>query len=109
MTRAGAHRYVRKEDLSVPLLREAIRAAMRDSQRDSEKLARVRDSRERLSALTPREMEVAQLIGEGLLSKQIAQRIGCAEGTVNLHRSHIMQKTAAQSVADVVRMVIESD
>ncbi|MEM1212763.1 MAG: LuxR C-terminal-related transcriptional regulator [Planctomycetota bacterium] len=108
VTRAGAHRYLRKDDMSVPLLREAIRDAMHDAQATSEEAAEVRDARERLDRLTPRELQIAHLIGEGLLSKQIAQRIGCTEGTVNLHRSHIMQKTQARSVADVVRMVLRS-
>lgn len=108
VTRAGAHRYLRKSDLSVPLLREAIRDAMHDSQAQGEHAMEVRDAQSRLDTLTPRELEIAKLIGEGLLSKQIAQRLGCTEGTVNLHRSHIMQKTNAQSVADVVRMVIKT-
>ncbi|MEO1235993.1 MAG: LuxR C-terminal-related transcriptional regulator [Planctomycetota bacterium] len=108
VTRAGAHRYLRKDDLKVPMLREAIRDAMHDSQALSELAAEARDARERLSHLTPRELQIAKLIGKGLLSKQIAQQIGCTEGTVNLHRSHIMQKTNAQSVADVVRMVVRS-
>ncbi|MEM6550666.1 MAG: LuxR C-terminal-related transcriptional regulator [Planctomycetota bacterium] len=108
VTRAGAHRYLRKDDLSVPLLREAIRDAMHDAQAGSEEAAEARDARERLARLTPRELQIAKLIGEGLLSKQIAQQIGCTEGTVNLHRSHIMQKTKARSVADVVRLVLRS-
>ena len=106
--RAGAHRYIRKDDISVPLLRDAIRDAMNDSHLSSRKAVEKREASQRLSLLTPRELEIAKLIAKGLLSKQISAKLGCTEGTVNLHRSHIIQKTQAQSVADVVRLVMVS-
>ena len=108
VTRAGAHRYLRKTDLSGPLLADALRDAMRQSRNAKEQQAEHTDAREALADLTPREREVAGLIAQGLLSKQIAQQLGCAEGTVSQHRSNIIAKTGASSVADVVRMVIRA-
>jgi len=63
-----------------------------------------RAARERLSRLTPREREVLALVVEGLLSKEIAQQLGTALQTVKQHRSRIMQKLGARSVAELVRM-----
>jgi FixJ family two-component response regulator len=40
----------------------------------------------------------------GLLNKQIAAELKIAEQTVKIHRSRIMQKLGASSVADLVRM-----
>ena len=108
VTRAGAHRYLRKTDLSGPLLVDALRDAMRQSRNAKDQQAEHAEAREALADLTPREREVAGLIAEGLLSKQIAQRLGCAEGTVSQHRSNIIAKTGASSVADVVRIVIRA-
>jgi len=44
------------------------------------------------------------LVASGLMSKQIAGQIGLSEITVKVHRSHIMKKMGARSVADLVRM-----
>lgn len=54
--------------------------------------------------LTPREREVMQLVVSGLLNKQIAYKLGVSEVTVKLHRSQVMHKMLAESVADLVRM-----
>ena len=38
------------------------------------------------------------------MSKQIAAEVGLSEITVKVHRSHLMKKMGARSVADLVRM-----
>jgi FixJ family two-component response regulator len=58
----------------------------------------------RFSSLTPREREIMALVASGLLSKQIAAQIDVSEITVKVHRSHLMKKMGARSVADLVRM-----
>jgi FixJ family two-component response regulator len=40
----------------------------------------------------------------GLLNKQIADAIGTSEATVKVHRSQLMRKMGAKSLADLVRM-----
>jgi FixJ family two-component response regulator len=59
----------------------------------------------RFESLTPRENEVLGLVTEGLLNKQIADRLGAAEPTIKIHRARVMEKTGAESVAQLVRMV----
>ena len=55
-------------------------------------------------ALTPRELEVLQLLAEGLANKAIAQRLDISEHTVKFHVNAIMSKLGAQSrTAAVVR------
>ena len=54
--------------------------------------------------LTPRELEVLQLLAEGLANKAIAQRLAISEHTVKFHVNAIMSKLGAQSrTAAVVR------
>lgn len=58
----------------------------------------------RVAMLTPRERQVMALVVRGLLNKQIAAELGAAEKTIKIHRGRMMQKMAAGSVADLVRM-----
>ena len=57
-------------------------------------------------ALTAREREVLQLIAEGLTTKQVAAKLGLSVKTVETHRRQVMEKTNANSVADLVRYAI---
>ena len=59
---------------------------------------------ERIKKLTPREYEVFRYVITGLLNKQIAAELNIAERTVKIHRGRVMEKLAAQSVADLVRL-----
>ncbi len=60
--------------------------------------------RDRYAALTPREKDVLPLVISGLLNKQAAAQLGISEVTLQLHRRNVMQKMAAASLADLVRM-----
>lgn len=60
--------------------------------------------RERYAALTRREREVLPLVISGLLNKQAAAELGISEVMLQIHRRNVMQKMAAPSLADLVRM-----
>jgi FixJ family two-component response regulator len=62
---------------------------------------------QRYASLTPRESQVLPLIVSGLLNKQAAAELGISEVTLQIHRSRIMQKMAAESFADLVRMAAQ--
>ncbi|MGH9868321.1 MAG: response regulator transcription factor [Candidatus Polarisedimenticolia bacterium] len=62
----------------------------------------------RMAALTPRELEVLRYVIGGALNKQTAFHLGISEKTVKVHRAHIMEKTGAASVADLVRLCIRA-
>ena len=61
--------------------------------------------RARLEALTPREREILTQVVAGRLNKQIASDMGVTETTVKVHRSNMMRKIKASSVAELCRMV----
>jgi len=56
----------------------------------------------RLDQLTQREREVLDLIIAGKLNKQIADVLGISIKTVEVHRARVMEKMAAQSLAELV-------
>lgn len=61
--------------------------------------------RARRWGLTPRQGDVLALIAEGLSNRAIAARLGCAEGTVEIHVSAILDKADAESRAQLVARV----
>lgn len=56
--------------------------------------------------LSPREMEVLQLIAEGKPNKQVAQELGVSFKTVDKHRQHLMSKLDIHDVAGLTRYAI---
>lgn len=58
----------------------------------------------RYAELTPREREVLASVVGGQRNKQTARALGIAERTVKLHRSRVLQKMRAESLAELVRM-----
>ncbi|MFN3281311.1 MAG: response regulator transcription factor [Tabrizicola sp.] len=58
----------------------------------------------RFATLSAREVEVMNLILEGQLNKQIADRLGIAMRTVEVHRSRVLQKTGARNSVELAQM-----
>ncbi|CAA7623767.1 response regulator transcription factor [Magnetospirillum sp. UT-4] len=58
----------------------------------------------RLASLSEREHEVMLLLVAGHPNKVVADRLGISPRTVEVHRAHIMEKTGARTLADLVRM-----
>jgi DNA-binding NarL/FixJ family response regulator len=56
--------------------------------------------------LTDREREVLSLIAEGLLNKQIADRLGIGVRTIETHRERIMRKLDIHTVAGLTKYAI---
>lgn len=60
--------------------------------------------RERMKALTDRELEVMSWIITGALNKQVAAELNVVEKTVKVHRARVLEKMQAKSLADLVRL-----
>ena len=63
--------------------------------------------RSRLESFTVRELEVAQLIAEGNVNKQIARRLDISIKTVESHRAAAMRKAGVRTAAEFVRFAIK--
>jgi FixJ family two-component response regulator len=90
---------VREQDLL-----DAIRHGIERDRRRRAEEEFVAVARRRFDALTAREREIMALVTQGFLNKQIAAELGLSEITIKVHRSHVMQKMAARSLVDLVRM-----
>jgi FixJ family two-component response regulator len=101
--KAGAIEFLMK-----PFQKEDLLAAVRHGlERDRfrrAKQAEVSILESRAQQLTSREREVMDLVVTGLINKQIAAQLGLSEVTVKIHRSRVMQKMEASSLAELVRM-----
>lgn len=85
------------------VLVEAVKKAVHkslDEVRTADESAQVQAATERL---TERELEVAQLVAEGLLNKQIADRLGISLPTVKMHRGNVTKKLGVRSAVAIAR------
>ena len=57
-------------------------------------------------ALTPRELQVLELLAEGLPNKAIAARLGISDQTVKFHVASIAAKLGATNRTDAVRLAL---
>jgi FixJ family two-component response regulator len=101
--KAGAVEFLTKPFRDQELLDAIQQGLERDHFRRAQE-TEVAKLRERFESLTPRERELVPWVVSGLLNKQIADAIDVTEATVKVHRSQLMRKMGASSMADLVRM-----
>ena len=101
--KAGAVDFLEKPVKGAALI-DAIQRASERSLRLRVTNAEIDALRARFETLTPREREVFSLVAAGLLNKQVAAELGVAEKTIKQHRGHVVDKMAAQSLAELVLM-----
>jgi len=106
--RRGAVDFLQKPFSDQDLLDRVQQALAEQSARRQERESKATLAR-RVESLTPREQEVMQLVVEGHANKVIASRLGMSQRTVEVHRAHIMRKMEADSLAQLVRIVLEAD
>ena len=62
----------------------------------------------RIETLTPDEREVLEVLIEGNPKAAIGRLLSASARTIDAHRSRILQKMRAQSLPDLIRMVVEA-
>lgn len=85
-----------------------IDAIQRLLEQDRERRVKVEANRQvaqKMRSLTPRELQVLELVVEGRINKQIASELGVGVKAIEAHRSRIMDKMQAESVQELVRMM----
>jgi len=104
--KAGAFQFLEKAGNDDDDLLEHIKGAIEHDENLRRRLAEVNETIKRIETLSPRELEVMEMVVAGMLNKQIATELNLAEKTVESHRGNVMKKMAAGSVVDLVRMVL---
>ena len=101
--KAGAVDFLPKPFRDQDMLDAVMAAVERDRQRRAADNAAA-DVRNRFASLSPREQQVMTLVTAGKMNKQVAFDLGLSEITVKTYRGAVMEKMAARSFADLVRM-----
>jgi len=101
--KAGAIEFLTKP-VDTEVLLAAVSTAFARDQILRDQRAVLSELERKFALLSPREREVLPLVVKGLLNKQAAAVLGIKEVTLQIHRSQIMQKMAAGSLAELVRM-----
>lgn len=113
--RAGARGYVMKEEAADHLI-NAIHKILAGGLYVSETLnarmleqmtASTRSKSAGLDALTDRELEILELIGKGVATKNIAAQLAISARTVEAHRAHVKEKLGISDGAALVRYAVQ--
>jgi len=101
--KSGAVEFLTKPFRDQDLL-DAIQQALRLENELRQQQQEIQELRGRYQTLTAREREVMGLLASGMLTKQIASRLGVSEITAQVHRGQVMRKMDANSPAELGRM-----
>lgn len=114
--RAGAMGYINKQEASDNVLhavRQVLRGKVYLSAKMTERMLRgvlsAREATERppIDRLTDRELEVFELIGQGLTARQIANQLHLSVKTIETHRENIKTKFNIKSAAELSRHAMQ--
>ena len=106
--RRGALDFLRKPVNEENFLERIIYALDQESGHWHQKLDRDQ-AQQRIESLTDREREVFLLVAEGLANKVVASQLGISERTVEVHRAQVMKKLDARTLAQLVRIHLQSE
>ncbi|MEM7542253.1 MAG: response regulator transcription factor [Pseudomonadota bacterium] len=88
-------------------LLDCINKALSEDLNSRSRREQTREVENKIASLTPREREVMERVITGQANKVIAVDLGLSERTVEIHRSKVMSKMGARSLADLVRLALE--
>ena len=101
----GAFDFLQKPFRDQDLIDRVQRALVADST-NRKALDEGHQIAERYESLTPREREVLALVTQGKANKVMAGDLGVSQRTVEIHRARVMEKMGANSLAQLVRMMM---
>lgn len=106
--KAGALDFIQKPFRDQELL-DKVHYAIAQDARLRAQIAEAAEIRSRIKSLTPREVELLEMVVEGRANKVIARDLSISQRTVEIHRARVMKKMKAGSVTDLVRMVMRAE
>ncbi len=106
--RRGALDFIRKPFREQDLL-DRINEALAFDAGKRKNIAERQQLLDKVAALSEREREVFHRVANGEMNKVIAQDLGISARTVEVHRSQVMKKLGARTLAQLVRIKIEAE
>jgi two-component system response regulator FixJ len=101
----GAFDFIEKP-FDIDRLLASVAAAMTASASSLKSTLELMELKQRYATLTDRQRDTMHLLVKGLSSKQVALELGISPRTVEIHRTWVMTRMSAKSMADLVRMAI---
>jgi DNA-binding NarL/FixJ family response regulator len=116
MLNAGINGFISKQKSDAHELTEAIYAVMDDSEYFGKDIASIsydvygakKRTIEVTSEFTEREKEIILLCSEGLIYKEIADRLGISFHTVNTHKKNIFLKLGINNTMEMVQYALKN-
>jgi two-component system response regulator FixJ len=99
--RLGAIDFIRK-----PFKEQDLIDRINEALKVDEKTSSEHNSKSKVDSLSAREHEVFERVADGSMNKVIAADLGISERTVEVHRSHVMEKLEVRTLAELVRIKI---
>jgi two-component system, LuxR family, response regulator FixJ len=85
---------------------DTVRRALTLSERTRDQAALAQLAASRMALLTPREKDVLEHLVAGHSNKSIAYELAISPRTVEIHRGHLMEKTQARSLSNLIQMAL---
>jgi|CXWL01.1.fsa_nt_gi FixJ family two-component response regulator len=102
--KAGAFDFIQKPFRPQSLV-EVIQRAIESDAKHREQRRQLREIRERLASLSPRECEVLKLLVGGKTTKCISSQLNISLTTVDFHRNNILRKMCVDNLVELTRAV----
>lgn len=103
----GAYEFLQKPFRDQELI-DCISKALAQDKTNRIELRKKRALQDRIDSLTARECEVVNKVMEGKANKKIARELDISDRTVEIHRSHAMEKLSVKSVAELVKIMLSA-
>jgi two-component system response regulator FixJ len=103
----GAVDFLQKP-LERELLESALELAFDSLERTLETSLARQEAQERVSRLTPREVDIGLALLRGMANKSAAHELGISVRTVEMHRAHILEKLSVRSLAEAAVLMTQA-
>lgn len=87
---------------------DTVSAALKKLEERENALRLTTAAQDRVTRLSPREMDVALLLAQGASNKVIARELGISDKTVHIHRQHIMEKAEVGSAVELAMLLVQA-
>ena len=105
--KSGATEFLQKPYSDQRLL-DVVQQAIDDDAKYRQKNGHLKELRQQLASLTPREAEILALVADGLASREIGEQLDISQKTVETHRTNMMKKMNVGNVARLTRLYLEA-